>query len=130
MTDTQVITECQCEKRKRLCAKNPGWFAPDEAKRAIEMGLADRLMLDWLDVDSRYNIAEKIWILSPAADVEVFGGKKAPEWDEMHGDTGGLFFFAWGSMERNMCIFPFGIVPHPPHLVQTDRMPNRICVRC
>lgn len=98
----EVKIGCQCEKCKQLCIRNPGWFAPGEAKRAIDMGLADQLMLDWIDEDPRYNITKKTWVLSPASDGR--GGKLAPEWDEMHGDTTGFFLFH-GSVWKGRCIF-------------------------
>lgn len=42
MTDT---TNCTCSSCERECERLPGWFAPGEAVRAIEAGLAPRLAL-------------------------------------------------------------------------------------
>lgn len=99
-------TPCQCPKCVKLCTRNPGWFTPDEAVRAIATGLADQLMLDWLEPDSSYNITEKIWVLSPASQNcwgEWHSGRKAPEWTDMHDDGGHLLF--GGSVWKGPCIF-------------------------
>jgi Fe-S-cluster containining protein len=99
-------TPCQCEKCVKLCTRNPGWFTPDEAQRAIATGLADQLMLDWLDEDERYDIQHTIWILSPASQNcwgEWHSKQKAPDWDDMHDD--GVHWILGGQSWKGPCIF-------------------------
>lgn len=61
MTDHPEAS-CTCASCVNACQTNPGWFAPNDAKRALDAGLANRIMLDWWS-DS----PEDIFILAPAA---------------------------------------------------------------
>ena len=63
---------CQCDECKSYC-KRPGWYTPDEARAAIEAGLAQRMMCDWWE-DSEGNID----ILGPA--IQGYEGRAAPWW--------------------------------------------------
>lgn len=65
---------CTCSDCVRACQENPGWFAPDEAERAIAAGLANRLMLDWW-----VDFPENVYLLAPAS--QGCEGKYAPELD-------------------------------------------------
>lgn len=40
-------TSCTCPKCVRACRHTPGWMTPEEAARAIDAGLGERLMVDW-----------------------------------------------------------------------------------
>jgi hypothetical protein len=99
-----MTESCTCAACVDLCRKNPGWFAPDEAELAINAGLVDKLMCDWLEPSLGHNVGntEKIFILCPAAD--DYAGQMAPEWDEMHGYTGSVLD---GLLElyKGRCIF-------------------------
>jgi hypothetical protein len=47
--------------------RNPGWFAPEEARKAIEAGFANRMMCDWWEPDARYGNEENIYVLAAAS---------------------------------------------------------------
>ena len=95
---------CACAKCVDLCRRNPGWFTPQEAAKALAAGLADKLMCDWLEPSNEVGNDERIFVLAPAADAR--GGEMAPEWDEMHGGGGGMFAALLGPLPyKGRCIF-------------------------
>ena len=50
----QEITKlCTCHECVALCEANPGWMTPDEAMRAMDAGLASKLMLDFYVSDTQ-----------------------------------------------------------------------------
>jgi hypothetical protein len=63
-------TECDCDTCKGYCARRPCWGTPRDIKNLMELGYADRLMLDWWVAD------EDIMIICPA--IINHGGKAAP----------------------------------------------------
>ena len=72
------IKACSCAKCISLC-QNPGWFAPDEARRAIAGGFADRMMLDyWI------TSPQNVYVLAPAAG--RCAKDRAPNTEELFGD--------------------------------------------
>lgn len=73
------MSSCECQKCRDACTQNPGWFKPEEAHAAIMAGLADRMMRDWLEPDTRVGNDDRIYLLSPAA--EGCEGTDAPEMD-------------------------------------------------
>src|SRR5262245_51533200 len=81
---------CTCEKCIRACQRAPGWMSPEEARKAIDNGYADRLMRDWFEPSSKYGNKERIYVLAPAS----LGceGKDAPEVDreDLHNIIRGL----------------------------------------
>jgi Fe-S-cluster containining protein len=96
-------TECSCEACQRLCTRNPGWMTPEEAKKAIDAGLAEKLMCDWLDPSEEVGNTERIFLLCPASDYR--GGEMAPEWEDMHGYTGTILDRFYGDIYKGRCIF-------------------------
>ena len=46
-TGTLAKIECACGQCAAQCRVAPGWYAPDEARRAINAGLAGLMMLDY-----------------------------------------------------------------------------------
>lgn len=67
---------CTCRECVDACKHYPGWMTPEEADKAINEGLAKRLMLDWFCADKEFNY-KKIFVLCPAS--LGYEGKKAPE---------------------------------------------------
>lgn len=62
-------TECACDICKKMCDR-PCWPSPEEARKLIEMGYSERLMLD-------YWASEKnIELICPA--ILTFEGQQAP----------------------------------------------------
>ena len=51
---------CTCDQCKNMC-RRPCWPTPTEAKRLIEAGFANKLMLDW------WSAPDNIYILAPAS---------------------------------------------------------------
>lgn len=55
---------CQCEDCVNCCKTNPGWMTPVEAMAAMDAGLANRLMRDWLATTED---VEGVEVLAPAS---------------------------------------------------------------
>lgn len=73
------MSECSCVRCTSLCRKAPGWFTPDEARRAIDAGFAEQLMLDyWIKHPSN------VYILCPAT--LRHEKTRAANTDELYGD--------------------------------------------
>ena len=53
---------CTCDDCVSRCTTYPGWMTPDEARAAMDAGMADRLMLDYWIATSGPNI----YALAPA----------------------------------------------------------------
>lgn len=70
--------ECSCEQCARMCSRRPCWPTPDEAKKIIDAGYGDKLMLDWWDADE--NVGHDIYLVSPACVGSE--GDNAPYWPE------------------------------------------------
>lgn len=80
-----VTVACNCPKCVHLCNVHPGWMYPSEAKKIIDSGMHDRLMLDF-----RYKEAGRdydIPVLSPAVydrKGNYRGGRLAPQiWERV-----------------------------------------------
>lgn len=72
MSTYAVDTEdCTCAKCVSDCHRTPGWPMPDEARKLIDAGYADRLMLDWW-----CDYPEDVYLLCPAA--QGCAGDRAP----------------------------------------------------
>lgn len=56
--------ECTCDKCVGMCKYRPCWGTPAEIKKLIDMGLSERLMLDWWCAESPDS--ENILIIVPA----------------------------------------------------------------
>ncbi len=63
--------DCTCITCVSNCKCTPGWPMPDEARKLIDAGYADRLMLDW------WQDYPDVYLLCPAA--EGCEGDRAPE---------------------------------------------------
>jgi Fe-S-cluster containining protein len=63
---------CTCRGCVTCCYVQPGWMTPVEAERAINAGLASKLMRDWLPIS-----AGRAYVLCPAT--AGHGGRDAPE---------------------------------------------------
>ena len=92
---------CHCDECVRLCRGNPGWFTPAEAILAMEAGLGQRLMRDWLEPSHKLGNDERIYVLSAAS--LGFEGRNAPE----IGDTPEFCFAAFflGYAKKGRCTF-------------------------
>jgi Fe-S-cluster containining protein len=100
---------CTCEKCVNACQVFPGWMAPIDATRAIKADHARSLMRDWLEPSSEVGNEERIYVLAAAA--EGFGGRDAPELEEMQGWTPGIPTFLFGFLggaslpTKGPCVF-------------------------
>lgn len=77
----------------RACESNPGWMSPEDAEKAMEAGLAGRMMRDW------YVSGGNIDVLAPAS----IGceGRDAPDMD-----LGSMLkFLIQGSWGKGRCTF-------------------------
>lgn len=72
------MTGCTCEQCVAACANRPCWGTPEDIGKLLDLGMADRLMLDWwvggLDDDADW---EDVYIIAPAC--QGHEGDKAPE---------------------------------------------------
>lgn len=59
--------ECDCAKCRDACRHNPGWFLPEEARKAIKAGYAPKMMRDWLEPSRQLGNDDRIYVLAPAA---------------------------------------------------------------
>lgn len=80
-------------------------MSPEEAKKAIEAGLAEKLMCDWLDPSEEVGNTERVFLLCPASGSR--GGAMAPEWNEMYGYTGSIMDM-FAQIYKGRCIFFHG----------------------
>lgn len=74
------MSDCSCVECCSACKSYPGWMNFEEAKKAIDAGLANKLMLDYYTPDARYGNSENIWVLCPA--IVGYEGKEAASWPE------------------------------------------------
>ena len=88
------MADCSCDRCVAACKTRPGWATPDEAQRFIDDGLADKLMLDWLEPDELVGNDERIYVIAPAG--ENCAGEYAPE---------GSFFSMFGGLDFGKCMF-------------------------
>lgn len=98
-----TLASCTCTSCVSACQRNPGWMNPVEAVKAIEAGLAEKLMLDWLDPCSQVDNTEPIWVLCPAA--RSYGGSKAPELDGMLGGGDDFMSSFFNPPYKGRCVF-------------------------
>lgn len=84
--------DCACARCKSLC-RNPGWFDPAEARKAIDAGYANKIMVDYW-VRSSGNI----FILSPAS--KGCEKDRAPNTDEL----GGFSALVMGLSAKGQCV--------------------------
>lgn len=84
---TKTVEACDCGECRRLCARNPGWFTPVEARSALDAGHAAKLMRDWLEPCDEVGNDDRIYLLSPASIGHE--GDDAPEMDFFHWLSGG-----------------------------------------
>ena len=68
--------ECKCKICVEMCNYRPCWPTPNEARKLIDAGYSDRLMVDWYSDDE----SEIIYILVPA--LVGYEGERAPWWPE------------------------------------------------
>ena len=95
-----AVAGCACAKCREACKRNPGWFTPAEARRAIEAGFANRLMRDWLEPSTVVGNKERIYVLAPAS--EGYEGDDAPEIPEYESILEAMFA---PPFEKGRCIF-------------------------
>lgn len=93
--DVPVLeSECSCTECAGFCARRPCWATPDDARRLIDAGYGDKLMIDYWEGDRYDDEDEDILLLCPAA--KGFEGFKAPA---MEG------FAFWVKMLPLPCVF-------------------------
>ena len=91
-------TECSCPKCIKLCRHAPGWMMPEEARKAIAAGFAEKLMLDyWIRSEGN------IYILGPA--VRGCEANRAPNTDELFGDLPMFAAMLNGPPAKGVCTF-------------------------
>lgn len=100
---TGTLASCTCRECTEACEKNPGWFSPEQADKALMAGHAKKMMLDWLDPSSKLSNDEEIWILAPAA--RGFEARKAPDMDEMQGGSGPFSHLYGDPPYKGRCVF-------------------------
>lgn len=91
-----TIESCTCNRCVGACKRNPGWFGLDDAERALNAGLAPKMMLDYW-IDSPF-----VYILAPAS--VGYEGKLAPDRP--------LFDFNWTKghctfLKANRCLIHY-----------------------
>ena len=59
-------TECSCEKCQKMCEHRPCWGTPDEIQNLINMGHADKLMIDFWCGNFHGKEYEDTYIIAPA----------------------------------------------------------------
>lgn len=91
-------TSCTCTKCISRCQANPGWMSPEDAEAAIEAGLAQQLMRDWLEPCGELNNDERVFILCPASLGSA--GLDAPEAESVT-----EYFMGW---TKGRCVFLAG----------------------
>lgn len=94
---------CSCTQCVGACERNPGWMSPEDAQKAMDAGMAPRLMLDWLDPSSEVGNKERIHVLAPAS--LGYEGRSAPEMDEMIGDRDILSVLLGPPPIKGQCTF-------------------------
>ncbi len=70
-------SSCTCSECVELCQRSPGWFEPEQAMRAMDAGLVDKIMCDWLEPCSEAGNDNRIFVLAAAS--VGHGGDSAPE---------------------------------------------------
>ena len=87
------MSDCVCQACVNCCHQTPGWPTPDEARKLIDAGHADRLMLDWWEDEPN------VHLLCPASD--GYEGDWAPEMPDM--GMGGFFLAV--NWTKGRCVF-------------------------
>lgn len=59
--DELHIAACTCSECVEACTRNPGWFGPEDAEKALNAGLASKMMLDY------WAGSPNIYVLAPAS---------------------------------------------------------------
>lgn len=73
---SEIRRACACDKCKEMC-RRPCWPTPHGAKKLLDAGYANRLMLDWWVGEGRHE-GNDIEILCPA--IKGYEGKLAPSY--------------------------------------------------
>lgn len=98
MSTVGTMVSCECAECVANCKRYPGWFTPDEAKRAIDAGYANRLMRDYWEGEKT-----PIYVLAPAV-VGCEGGDIQPD-DAWIGAQRGLMAWVLGEVYPGRCTF-------------------------
>jgi Fe-S-cluster containining protein len=61
------MTSCTCEHCISACENNPGMGTPDEMRKLIDLGYANKLCIDWWEPSFELDNDERIFMLVPAA---------------------------------------------------------------
>lgn len=94
--------DCSCSECVERCRVMPGWMTPAEAGRAIDNGMASKLMLDWFTPDSRLGNDHNILVLCPAS--EGRNGGTAATTEELCGDMSFVGMLMGGQQVHQPCV--------------------------
>jgi len=115
---TKQPKDCACETCQGYCQYRAGWPTPVEADKLLDLGLADKLWLDYwgggFDDDEEDGYRDEIDIVAPAA--VGYGGERAPFWPE-----GRCIFYTDGGM---CSIHDSGAKPFECRMARHDHTPT------
>lgn len=71
-------TECSCQKCQEMCEHRPCWGTPDEIQNLIDLGYANKLMIDYWVGNFSDREYEDTYVVSPA--IAGYEKGNAPFW--------------------------------------------------